>query len=244
MKVFIIRHAQSANNLLGETAQYDDYMARRDPEPPITELGQRQAVLLAEHLAGNNHPERKQEEQGRGYGLTKLFCSPMLRTLQTALPVSQATGLKPQVWVALHEQGGIFRGNPRNGSEVTGFPGLTRRQLVEQFPGYVLPKEIRDDGWWFAGYEDGAGCQQRALQVAETLREWAPDMPDDRIGLISHGTFAENLVSALLGLAPDHRSYFSHYNTAITRIDFLPDGFLIMRYLNRIQHLPLEFISR
>jgi broad specificity phosphatase PhoE len=244
MKVFLIRHAQSTNNFLGETARYDDYMAQRDPEPPLTELGHRQAAQLAEHLVANDHPERKQEGQGQGYSLTKLFCSPMLRTLQTVLPISQATSLMPQIWVALHEQGGIFRGNPRNGDEITGFPGLTRRELAEQFPGYVLPHEMGDDGWWFDGYEDSAGCQRRAVQVAATLREWAPDMPDERIGLVSHGTFAENLVGALLGIPTDHRSYFNHYNTAITRIDFLPDGYLFVRYLNRIQHLPPELISR
>ena len=244
MKVFLIRHAQSTNNLLGETAQYDDYMAQRDPEPPLTDLSHRQAALLAEHLVANDHPERKQEEQSRGYGLTRLYCSPMLRTLQTTLPISQTTGLMPQVWVALHEQGGTFRGNPRNSDEIVSFPGLTRRQLAEQFPGYVAPREMGDDGWWFDGYEDRAGCQRRALQVAQTLREWAPDMPDERIGLVSHGTFGENLVGALLGMPMEHRSYFNHYNTAITRIDFLPDGYLFVRYLNRIQHLPPELISR
>jgi 2,3-bisphosphoglycerate-dependent phosphoglycerate mutase len=243
MKLFIIRHGQSTNNLLGETATaYDDYMAKRDPEPPLTEVGHRQAELLAEHLISNTHAERKQE--GRtGYGLTQIYCSPMWRTLQTALPVSQATGIKPKVWVDIHEQGGIFQGNPRNG-EIRSFPGLTRAEILSQFPGYEVPDTITDTGWWTAGHEEMSGCQTRAQQVAETLRSWAPDMPDERIALISHGTFAETLIRALLGLPADHRAYFSHYNTAITRIDFLSDGYVIVRYTNRVEHLPPELITR
>src|SRR6266508_3621381 len=110
MKVFIIRHAQSTNNLLIETTGFDEYMARRDSEPPLTELGHRQAALVAEHLASAVHPERRLEESVHGYALTKLYCSPMLRTLQTARSISEATGLQPQVWTGIHEQGGIFRG--------------------------------------------------------------------------------------------------------------------------------------
>ena len=244
MKVFIIRHAQSANNRLGESALYDDYMARRDPEPPLTELGHRQATILAEHLVSSDLPERKLESTAQVYALTKIFCSPMLRTLQTAWPISQTTGLKPQVWMAIHEQGGCFHGNPRTSGEIVNFTGLTRREMSEQFPGYELPSECGEEGWWFSGYEDSSGCQRRAVQVAATLREWAPTMADERIALISHGTFAEALVRAILGLPPDHPSYYSHYNTAITRVDFLADSVTFLRYLNRIQHLPPEMITR
>jgi 2,3-bisphosphoglycerate-dependent phosphoglycerate mutase len=244
MKLFIIRHAQSANNFLAESNAYDEYMERRDPEPPLTELGHQQAKLLASHLAGNNYPERKQEGGVKGYGLTRLYCSPMMRTLQTAWPISQHTGLKSEIWLDLHEQGGIFHGNPRNSGSIVGFPGLNRRQIEEQYPGYVVPDALSDKGWWTGGYEDMQGCRDRASRVAQTLRQWAPEMPDERIALVSHGTFAEALVRALLELPADHRSYYSHYNTAITRLDFLPDGYLFVRYLNRIQHLPPELISR
>ena len=243
MKLFIIRHAQSSNNKLGETVQFDDYMAQRDPEPPLTDLGHQQAALVAEHLAGDLHPERKQEGQG-GYAFTKLFCSPMLRTLQTAWPISRALGVQPEIWIDIHEQGGIFRGNPHNGDHIVGLPGVTRRQLTDQFPGYVAPTALTDNGWWFADYEDDTHCRARATRVAETLRHWAQEMPDERVALVSHGTFAADLIRALLGLPADHRASYSHYNTAITRIDFLPDGYLVLRYLNRIQHLPPHLISR
>lgn len=243
MKLFIIRHAQSSNNLLGETTGFEAYMAQRDPEPPLTDLGHQQAALVANHLADVAHPEQKQEAPG-GYSFTKLYCSPMLRTLQTTWPISQALGIQPEVWIDIHEQGGVFRGNPHNGDEIVNFTGVTRRQLVEQFPGYAAPTAVTDDGWWFAGYEDDAACRTRAVRVADTLRQWAREMPDERVALVSHGTFAADLIRALLGLPADHHTYYSHYNTAITRMDFLPDGFLVMRYLNRIQHLPPHLISR
>lgn len=244
MKLFIIRHAQSGNNFLGESTAYEEYMARRDPEPPLTELGHQQAELLAKHLAGNDFPERKLESAANGYGLTRLYCSPMLRTLQTAWPISQRTGLKPEVWLDLHEQGGIFRGNPRNSESIMGFPGLNRKQIEEQYPGTIVPDMVSDKGWWSGGYEDMQGCNNRAARVAQTLRQWATEMPNEHIALVSHGTFAEALVRALLELPADHHSYYSHYNTAITRLDFLPDGYLFVRYLNRIDHVPFELVSR
>ena len=46
MQLLIIRHAQSANNALAEGVDYDEYMANRSPEPPITEMGERQAQLV------------------------------------------------------------------------------------------------------------------------------------------------------------------------------------------------------
>jgi broad specificity phosphatase PhoE len=244
MKLFIIRHAQSANNLLGERLGYDAYMEQRNPEPPLTELGLRQAALLAEHCTSNSHPERKQEAERSGYAFTHLYCSPMLRTLQTAWPLSQVTGLKPQVWIDLHEQGGIFQGNPHSERGVVSHPGLSCRELQERFPGYTMPAEVTEQGWWFGGYEAMDGCHARAAKVAQTLRRWAGDMAAERVALICHGTFAEALIRALLALPADHRTFYSHYNTAITRIDFLQDEYLILRYLNRIQHLPPELISR
>jgi broad specificity phosphatase PhoE len=243
MKLFLIRHAQSANNRLGDTLDYDAYMAQRDPEPPLTDLGHRQAQLVAEHLVSTQHPERKQEGHD-GYHFTRLLCSPMLRTLQTAQPISRATGLTPEVWLEIYEQGGIFSGNPRGNESIICLPGLTRREMTAQFAGYRLPDEITDQGWWTIGYEDMDGCQRRATRVAQTLREWAVERPAERLALVSHGTFLEALIRALIGLTDDHRAYFSHYNTAITRIDFLPDGYLFLRYLNRIQHLPPDLISR
>lgn len=246
MKLFLIRHAQSANNALAEQAQMDDYLDQRSPEPTITELGFEQAQRTADHLAALEWPEDADGRNSRdshGYGFTKLFVSPMWRTLQTALPISKALNLQPQVWIDIHEHGGIFHGNPRKGA-VAHHTGMGRSEIEEQFPGYLLPDEITVDGWWPGGYEEMEVCYTRATNVAKLLREWAPEMAEDRVALVSHGTFLDALIKALLGHDFSVQMYYTHYNTAITRIDFTPGGFLLLRYMNRTEHLTPELISR
>lgn len=251
MKLFIIRHAESANNRLAIDLTYDQYMAQRSADPVITELGARQAALLAEHLACAAAPESQIEAHpghgNGGYHLTHLYCSPMLRTLQTARPVAQALGLQPQVWIEIHEHGGMFRGNPRSGEELVIHPGLTRAAIQSDYPGYQLPDRITEEGWWFSAYEDMPGCNARAMRVARDLRRRAQEERtqevESRIALISHGTFLDALIKAFFNQLPERELYYFHYNTAITRIDFMPNGTLFLRYLNRIQHLPPEMIS-
>lgn len=245
MKLFLIRHAQSLNNFLAEQVKLDEYMTQRSPEPPLTEIGFRQAELVAAHLAGNRYPEVEQEKSNAtpGYGFTRLYCSPMLRTLQTAQPISKAFGLTPQVWIDIHEHGGIFDGDPQKGPVGQHF-GLTRQEMIELFPGYELPAEVTENGWWPGGYEEMEGCYQRAQRVAEQLRAWAPTMAEERIALVAHGTFMDALIKAILGQDFASQLYYSHYNTAITRLDFTPRGFILLRYLNRTEHLPPDLITR
>jgi len=247
MQLLIIRHAQSANNALAEGVDYDEYMANRSPEPPITEIGERQAQLVAAHLAANTHPEIAHEKPASdnhpGYAITKLFCSPMLRTLQTAQHISKAIGVQPQVWIDIHEHGGLFHGNPRHGGEIVNFTGLTRQEMLDNFPGCQVPAEITERGWWFKGYEEIAGCCERAVQVAQTLQRWAEETPDERIAIVSHGTFADTLIKALFKQDFESLLGYYHYNTAITRIDWTHRGYLVLRYLNRTQHLPVDLIT-
>jgi 2,3-bisphosphoglycerate-dependent phosphoglycerate mutase/probable phosphoglycerate mutase len=105
MEIYLIRHGQSVNNALG------DDLTRRVMDAPLTELGQQQAAHVAQHLAAADYPEAAFYHNGRPrdhYGLTHLYCSAMQRALQTALPIGQALGLMPEVWVDIHEHGGIY----------------------------------------------------------------------------------------------------------------------------------------
>ncbi|MEZ4582643.1 MAG: phosphoglycerate mutase family protein [Caldilineaceae bacterium] len=60
MQLFLIRHGESANNALGVgDISYEDYMAQRSPDPGLTQIGKRQAEMVARHLAADGHPESR-----------------------------------------------------------------------------------------------------------------------------------------------------------------------------------------
>jgi broad specificity phosphatase PhoE len=254
MELYIIRHAQSTNNALAD--QYD-----RVCDPPLTRLGEQQAVHLAEHLASGWQPitwsavpvPENIETRGllRSFGLTDLYCSPMLRSLQTAQAISRAIDVTPQVWIEVHEQGGMFLEERQGDARVpVGRPGMTRAEILARFPGYVLPPAITEHGWYRGGYEEWPLCHARAMEVANTLFAWAVTGNSRRIAIVSHGGFADALLKALLHGGPcppengaGRRFFYLHFNTALDRIDFDPEGRLRVAYLNRVTHLPPEMIS-
>lgn len=243
MELYIIRHGQSTNNL---SMIYD--MKDREADPPLTDLGLKQADRVADYVANSINFDRwidrktEEREEVKGLGITRLFCSPMLRTLQTAQPISKALGLQAEIWPDLHEHGGLHldMGDERG---VVGFPGLGRSAITERFPGYLIPESITDNGWYdfSRGVEDIASAMARAIRVATTLKAHANT--DQRIALVIHGTFADALLKSFLNLLPNHETYFAMYNTGITRVDFRRDGKIVPRYFNRTAHLAPDEVS-
>jgi broad specificity phosphatase PhoE len=169
----------------------------------------------------------------------------MLRALQTALPISRALGLKPHVWVDIHEHGGVFTGNPDKG-DVVSYPGLTRAQIAADFCDYQVVNGVHDGGWWSGGYEEMDLCYGRACKVAARLHELAEQQTYATIALVTHGTFLDALLQVLFapGESYGERIHFSHLNTAMSRIDFSANRRLALRYLNRIDHLPVDLVTR
>lgn len=247
MELYLIRHGQSVNNALME----DQYLRVADPE--LTDIGKLQAQRLAEYLAtALNHdalvrhqPDAPERQQHHAYGLTHLYCSAMHRALQTAQPIAQALGVPTRVWLDIHEHGGIYL---KREGVAEGFGGRTRGQILAEFPDYELDDvKITDDGWWLPqnGEEDLAACQGRAIRVAETLNAWASDPArvGHRVGLVSHGTFIDALIKALLNNLPSASYYHLHYNTGFTRLDLRPGHETHIRYINRITHLEPALIT-
>jgi 2,3-bisphosphoglycerate-dependent phosphoglycerate mutase len=242
MQLYIIRHAQSTNNALGDPEG-------RDRDPELTETGKRQADTLAHHLvAGVELVPPASTTNGHGqqsYEFSHLYCSPMWRSLQTADPLGRALGLTPEVWTAIHEQGGIYLDHG-DGRGPVGYSGKTRQEIQFEFPHYVLPGDVTERGWWNRDYEDWPACHERAMQAAETLRQWATCGGRDgheRVAIVSHGGFVDALLKVLFNHSRDRNVFYYHYNTAISRIDFREDGRLAVRYLNRVDHLPPEMIT-
>lgn len=243
MELYIIRHGQSSNNALQNQTE-------RTHDPSLTPLGFQQADALASFL--HNAPRRDPwTDPATGYTVssgdsgvrfTHMFCSPMRRALQTALPIAQTLELQPQVWSAIHEHGGIYL---ETESGVVGYPGMTRAEIEESFPGFTMPEDITHEGWWNPanGQESLAGAYARAIHVAADLRRMARSEPDARVALITHGTFIDGLIKALLSQLPARTMYYLHYNTAITRIDFRAEDRLLLHFVNRVDHLSADLIS-
>lgn len=243
MELYIIRHGQSANNALADQRQ-------RTYDPVLTDLGRQQAERLAQYLATaasselvrNPLDETATNAARRGFGITHLYCSAMHRALQTAAPVAKALGVKPEVWIDIHEQGGVYL--EETGVNVA-YPGKTRSEILTEFPDYLLPEAITATGWYDVarGYEAvhvGAG---RAIKVALELRRRASaEAKDARIAIITHGTFIDLLLKAFFGQLPNRHHFFASLNTSITRLDFHEDV-IVLRYLNRVEHLPADLIT-
>ena len=98
MRVLIVRHGESTNNvLMHEVLQcmQDDgfavaearWLMERSDDPPLTQKGKSEAQELADHLvaSGPAHPMH-------------IYCSPFLRTCQTAWPLFQS-GLASRVTI-------------------------------------------------------------------------------------------------------------------------------------------------
>ncbi len=230
MHVYLIRHAQSENNVLTV-----ETMSRRKVDPDLTELGYQQREKLARHVA------RQRDVSGDGFEITRLYTSAMYRCLATAQALSEALELRPKVWPDLHEMGGMFQ---RRNGRFQGYGGMTRAEIQEQFPDYQLPDSVTERGWYDAalGYEPETHSLFRAIKVAEELQGWSGS--DEAIGLVSHAGFLDRLVKAIFGQlpSPPHTMRYYHDNTAITRINY-EGSRPILHYLNRLDHLPAEMRS-
>ena len=223
MELYLIRHGQSTNN---------EGRRPRVADPPLTDIGIEQARWVGESL--------------KDEGITRLYSSPMLRTLQTAQIISNIIDLPPHVFVGLHEWGGIWEARG-DGTSVQ-LPGLNRSEMREIYPDVVLPKDVTDQGWWFnegfAGDIEGMKqlAYENALAFIAHLTEHHVDT-EQRVAAVSHGGSGGNLIDAFFGLPPDvNYSRFTHNNTGISKILFTLER-RQLHYLNQISHLPPEAVT-
>ncbi len=238
MELYIIRHGQSANNAMAEGG-------RRVCDSPLTEIGEAQADRLAGYLVADGggadriHPAGMQQNC-TGFGFDRLYSSPMLRAIQTSAPVGKAMGIRPEIWIDIHEEGGIWldEGDGRGG---VGYPGLTAGEINSRFPEFVVPETITDEGWWNRSPEVKSEWRARARRVVSVIHDQFAGT-EERIALVCHGGFANDLLHAVFAGMPDG-VYFESPNTAISRMDFIGKGSVRIRYLSRVAHLPPELIT-
>ncbi len=241
MRFYFIRHAQSANNALWDRTGASK---GRSMDPEVTEMGKRQAVLLARFLCqgqpGQAGLDGSDPQNVAGFGITHLYCSLMERAVYTASQIGEALDLPVHAWVDLHEEGGIYLDDETTG-EFMGLAGSNRAYFMTHYPRLVLPESLGEDGWWNRPFEAYELRTPRARRVLEELLI-THGSTDDRVAVISHGGFYNHLMAAVLGLPGIGNPWFRMNNCAITRIDFLQEGVVVV-YQNRLDYMPRELVT-
>lgn len=208
MKLFFIRHGQSASN-----ATWDASGIRRVriDDPALTDVGRAQAGQVAENLGAWPDPE------WHPTGITRVYTSLMLRAVATGAIVAPALGAPLVAWVDTHEVGGLYVEDEATSAFVSR-PGKGRAFFARQFPQLSLPPELGDAGWWFRPFEDDDARPARARRVWESL---LARHAEDTVALITHLGFYNQIMAIALGLPPPHRSqvWFDLDNGAITCLD-------------------------
>jgi len=217
MDLYLIRHGQSTNNRGDNHVDF----------PSLTDLGCKQAYLAGKVLKDVNP--------------VKLYCSPMLRAVQTAQKVGSEINLDPQIIVELHEGGGIYTLAPGKRMD-----GLKRSEILEFCPNAILPETVTEEGWQFHQAhtkEEGVRLIRRNMEkVINFLRESHYDQ-EDKVAVITHGRSGSILISTVLGMPPD-RDYarFGQNNCGTSLIRISSDMTRLV-FLNRIDHMPTEYVT-
>lgn len=242
MQLYFIRHGQSENNLLWEQTGSGE---GRSEDPHLTEIGRKQADQLARFLSnGVSSPLEEIEldfQNTEGFGLTHLYTSLMVRAVETGVPIARASHLPLLAWEDAHEWGGIYLDDPETGEPV-GQSGHDRVYFQAHYPELVLPETLREDGWWSRPFEEPEQVAARVERFLTTLIA-RHGGTDDRVAVISHGGFYNNMVRVLLKLPDDGtHNWFILNNAAMTRVDIHADG-IDWAYMNRSDYLPRTLIT-
>lgn len=216
--LYLVRHAQSANNANPES--------QRIPDPPITDLGIQQAQALAGLV-----PE---------LAPTHLYTSPFLRTLQTTAFVSSGLNITPYVKADLYEQGGCYRGYRIN--DRTPEPGLARSQIQSLHPNWQIDTTIDESGWnKLSSYEGLDQARRRAGNVSKWMAEH-PWPAGARVMLVIHADFKIRMLEALLEDPLIEERLGSVVNTAWTTLRWSEGVFRLDRF-NAHDHLAPSLVS-
>nr|CEL64614.1 TPA: phosphoglycerate mutase family protein, putative [Neospora caninum Liverpool] len=166
----------------------------------------------------------------------RVIVSPLLRTILTALPLLDNLNLKRSDCVLdpdLYEVGGLYKVCRSAGGEppaCVAYPGCTKREYEERFPGRLCAPEGIENGWYNPerGKEGLAEARARAHRVAESFWRMAETAEAEglrTVVVVSHAHFLELLMKALCqpveGEAPPSSFAFS---SPFLRRNPPPDG--------------------
>lgn len=248
MQLYLIRHGQSTNNVSWERGDYD---SGRVSDPGLTDLGKIQAETLGRFIASTMHKKERKLTVGQDrheVNINQLYCSLMIRAIQTGSAISEATGLPLIGLKDVHEIGGIYLDQKIGDVIQTSLEyGVNPAWLQKNHPGLQLDQEINEAGWWKGGKEPDHEPLERARRVLDYLLE-RHSKKTDRVGIVTHGGFFNSMVRVILNIQsdePDNRKiplWVQFCNCGISRFDF-NRGRVEFVYHNRTDFFDEDLIS-
>lgn len=198
-------------------------------DPPLTELGHRQAQALAEVMAGQE--------------LDEILVSPLLRARQTAAPMLAALGREEQIELWLEEiRDPKWHGTPAERA-AEAYRELRDRAPADRWRGLTGGEDIRE---FVERIRLGAEkfLQERGVHRMDgELPVWHIAEPGRRIALVAHAGTNSIVICHLLGLEPTpwewERMVLRH--ASISRLEAIPVGDLYtfsLTALSDVEHIP------
>ena len=228
MELLFVRHGQpSWSNV--------DGFSQNDPE--LTDLGQRQADLVAARIANRERP------------LTEIVVSPALRSQETAAPIAAKTGLPIETVDDLLE------------IQMPDWSG----ELEETVQRIFIDARQRPTEEWWEGMEGGESFRHFHDRVTRSIiqvlgargvhpdpdREhlWTAENPDQRIAIVAHGGTNAVVIGHLLGVDPTPWEWerFILYHASFARMRTIPlagEYVWSLRTFNDREHLPEDARTR
>jgi broad specificity phosphatase PhoE len=187
-ELLLVRH--------GETVWHAENRYAGSSDVPLTDEGVAQAARLG--------------EWARTAGLTALWCSPASRAMRTAEPVSETTGLVPEVDPRLRELD-FGKGE-----------GRTVAEMAAEIPDALEAFRHDPVAAHLPGGEDPRAAVERVLACFDDI---AAAEPAGRVLVVAHTTLLRLVLCHLLGIPlRDYRRVFpSLRNTGLTVVR-LEDG--------------------
>lgn len=241
MRLLLVRHAQSLNNVAAREERYrtdvsveemrENFERRRVEDPALSQLGTQQAEALASYLAADNEIAAYADLP------VCVYCSPMQRTILTAEPLLQRfSKWRGVIDDRIFEVGGLFS-RCADGTEKAG-AGATPDELLVGFgTSFELCDELNSleaagRGWnRLCQRETKAQATARAKQISAWILRMASDGAP-MVVMVIHGDLLGYMLRELL--STDVR--FLHYNTATTALE-LAGGRWTVLHQNRCSHL-------
>lgn len=218
MEIVLIRH--------GQPEWVRDGLAVVDP--PLTDLGRRQAELLAKWMLDEHFDE--------------ILVSPLVRARQTAAPLLESLGRDEVIDPWLEEiRDPLWHGSPAE-KAAEAYAELRGRRAEERWHGLNGGESMRD---FVARIRAGVTDFLAARGVVRTdmdLPVWQIAEPGARIALVAHAGTNSVTIAHLLGLEPVPWEWdrFVLGHTSVSRVEALEfdDGFSFgLSKLSNLEHL-------